>query len=75
MKKFNKNSVLSIYDKITVVGVNLSIISSIIKFLDVSINDNTNFSKADVHNLVITLKKMHNIVINDYSEIEKIIDT
>ena len=75
MKKFNKNSLLSIYDKITSVGVNLSVISSIIKFLDVSINDNTNFFFFFVHNLVITLKKMHNIVINDYSEIEKIIDT
>ena len=54
MKKFNKNSVLSIYDKITAVGVNLSIISSIIKFLDVSIIPVKKNLKTAVKRLIFT---------------------
>lgn len=71
----NKNFATSdIFEKITAVGINLSVIVSIVKFLDVSMNDSTNFSNADIHNLVITLKKMLNLVISDYYEIEQYID-
>ncbi len=74
MTKNNKFKNYEMYEKITTVGINLSVISSIVKFLDVSMNDSTNFSNADIHNLVITLKKMLNLVISDYYEIEQYID-
>ena len=62
------------FEKITTVGINLSVISSIVKFLDVSMNDSTNFSNADIHNLVVTLQKMLNLVMSDYYEIEQYIE-
>ena len=74
MTKNNKLKNYEMFEKITTVGINLSVISSIVKFLDVSMNDSTNFSNADIHNLVITLKKMLNLVISDYYEIEQYID-
>lgn len=74
MTKNNKFKNYEMFEKITTVGINLSVISSIVKFLDVSMNDSTNFSNADIHNLVITLKKMLNLVISDYYEIEQYID-
>lgn len=74
MTKNNKLKNYEMFEKINTVGINLSVISSIVKFLDVSMNDSTNFSNADIHNLVITLKKMLNLVISDYYEIEQYID-
>lgn len=74
MTKIKKIKSSNMFEKITTVGINLSILASIIKFLDVSMNDSTNFSNADIHNLVITLKKMLNLVISDYYEIEQYID-
>ena len=74
MKKNNKILITDLYDKIADIGVDLSIIASIIKFLDVSYSDSNNFSKSDIHNLIITLKKMINSIRSDYSEIEKSFD-
>ncbi len=74
MTKIKKIKSSNMFEKKTTVGINLSILASIIKFLDVSMNDSTNFSNADIHNLVITLKKMLNLVISDYYEIEQYID-
>ena len=74
MKKNNKILISDMYDKIADVGVDLSIIASIIKFLDVSFCDSTNFSKSDIHNLIIVLKLMLNSLRKDYSEIEKLFD-
>ena len=74
MTKKSKLKNSEMFEKIATVGINLSVISSIVKILDVSMNDSTNFSNADIHNLVITLKKMLNFVISDYYEIEQYID-
>ncbi len=74
MKKNNKILITDLYNKIADIGVDLSIIASIIKFLDVSYSDSNNFSKSDIHNLIITLKKMINSIRIDYSEIEKSFD-
>lgn len=74
MTKNSKLKNSEMFEKIATVGINLSVISSIVKILDVSMNDSTNFSNADIHNLVITLKKMLNFVISDYYEIEQYID-
>ena len=74
MTKNSKLKNSEMFEKIATVGINLSVISSIVKILDVSMNDSTNFSNADIHNLVITLKKMLNLVISDYYEIEQYID-
>lgn len=74
MTKNNKLKNSEMFEKITTVGINLSVISSIVKFLDVSMNDSTNFSNADIHNLVVTLQKMLNLVMSDYYEIEQYID-
>ncbi|HIS89717.1 TPA: hypothetical protein IAA87_09910 [Candidatus Avigastranaerophilus faecigallinarum] len=74
MTKNNKLKNSEMFEKITTVGINLSVISSIVKFLDVSMNDSTNFSNADIHNLVVTLQKMLNLVMSDYYEIEQYIE-
>ena len=74
MTKNNKLKNSEMFEKITTVGINLSVISSIVNFLDVSMNDSTNFSNADIHNLVVTLQKMLNLVMSDYYEIEQYIE-
>ena len=71
---YEHSSLLNFSPLFFIACINLSVISSIVKFLDVSMNDSTNFSNADIHNLVITLKKMLNLVISDYYEIEQYID-
>lgn len=74
MKNTKKTLISNLDEKITSIGINLSILASIIKFLDVSITDNSNYTKADLLNLIAVLSKILNSVIVDYSDIEQLLD-
>ena len=70
MKKNNK----ILEEKISSVGIDLSIAASVIKFLEASITDNTNYSNSDLLNLTAVLARMLNSIIIDYSKIEELVD-
>lgn len=70
MKNFSENEFTNIEEKISSVGMDLSIITSLIKFLDLALNDDLGVSDMDLANLSSLLKQRIFDVNSKYDEIE-----
>ncbi len=70
MKKDNDNGHNDITEKVTEVGFNLSLLSSLANFLEYGITDTYNFSNADISNLIVVMRRMIGTTQKEYEEIE-----
>lgn len=70
MKNFSENEFTNIEEKISSVGMDLSIITSLIKFLDLALNDDLGVSDMDLANISSLLKQRIFDVNSKYDEIE-----
>lgn len=70
MKNFSENEFTIIEEKISSVGMDLSIITSLIKFLDLALNDDLGVSDMDLANISSLLKQRIFDVNSKYDEIE-----
>lgn len=52
-----KSNLVDVEEAICSIGVDIAMASSIIKYIDLSLNDNIDVSKVDVANLTLVLKK------------------
>ncbi len=73
MNKLTEESKGKIISKVQTVGVNLSLMFSLIKYLDNGMLDEFNVSKIDTSNIVIVLKRLISVIIEDYGDIESFI--
>ncbi len=72
MKKMKnlQNDNYEISDKVQSIGINLTLISTLINFLECGISDNYDLTNMDIENLVSVMKKMIKVTIKDYDELE-----
>ena len=70
MKTFSEKDFTNIENNIYSVGVELSIIASLIKFLDISMNDELDINELDRANLTALLKERINDINKKYNKIE-----
>jgi len=70
MKKINDNSQNDITEKVTAVGLNLSLLSSLANFLEYGITDTYNFSNSDIANLIVVMRRMIGTTQKEYEDIE-----
>lgn len=56
------------------VGIDLTLIESLINFLDISMNDEIDVSKVDIANLTVVIKRLVKIVKAKYDRIERILN-
>lgn len=61
-------------DKLKSIGIDLTIIESLINFLDAVINEEIDVRSDDLSNLVIVIKRMLRKIILKYDKIEHILD-
>lgn len=74
MCSMRKDEISKITPKIQTVGINLSLMYSLINFLENGLLDNINVSKIDTSNIVIVLRRLISLIIEDYSDIEALIE-
>ncbi len=74
MGSIKRESINRITSKVQTVGINLSLVSSLINFLENGLLDEFNVSKIDTSNIVIVLKRLISIIIEDYGDIEELIE-
>lgn len=74
MGSLKRESINRIASKVQTVGINLSLVSSLINFLENGLLDEFNVSKIDTSNIVIVLKRLMSIIIEDYGDIEELIE-
>lgn len=70
MKSFTKKEITALEENISIVGVELSRISSLVKFLDLAINNDISLSRMDIANLTSLLKQRILEINGKYDEIE-----
>ena len=70
MKSFTKKEIAALEENISIVGVELSRISSLVKFLDLAINNDISLSRMDIANLTSLLKQRILEINGKYDEIE-----
>lgn len=70
MKSFTKKEITALEENISIVGVELSRISSLVKFLDLAINNEISLSRMDIANLTSLLKQRILEINGKYDEIE-----
>ena len=70
MKSFTKKEIAALEENISIVGVELSRISSLVKFLDLAINNEISLSRMDIANLTSLLKQRILEINGKYDEIE-----
>ncbi len=63
-----------IENKIQSVGIDLSILNSLVNFLNYGIEDGSEFNNADIANLAIQISRMTKSIISKYDTIEQILD-
>lgn len=74
MGSLKRESMSKMSSKIQTVGINLSIVSSLINFLENGLQDDFNISKIDTSNIVIVLRRLISIIIEDYGNIEELVE-
>lgn len=74
MGSIKRENINRITSKVQTVGINLSLVSSLINFLENGLLDEFNVSKIDTSNIVIVLKRLISIIIEDYGDIEELIE-
>ena len=60
--------------KIISLGTDINIVDSLINFLNIAIEDNSNFSNYDIANLTIVIRNMIRIIKTKYDKLEQILD-
>ncbi len=60
--------------KICSVGIDLALIDSLIKFMDIALNDKLDITNADMANWVVILKRLVKIVKSKYEKIENVLN-
>ncbi|MCD7781009.1 MAG: hypothetical protein LUH05_10115 [Candidatus Gastranaerophilales bacterium] len=72
MKKDNNKDAenTNISEKLESVGINLTLIATLINFLELGVDDTYNISNRDIENLIIVMKRMMSVTIKDYDELE-----
>ena len=60
--------------KIISLGTDINIADSLINFLNIAIEDNSNFSNYDIANLTIVIRNMIRIIKTKYDKLEQILD-
>ncbi len=74
MKENKINNIEQLESKIQSVGIDLTIIESLINVLNKCISEDSDVNRIDTENLVIILKRMICSIINKYDKIEAILD-
>lgn len=65
-----KNNLVNVEETIYSIGVDIATASSIVKYIDLSLNDSIDVSKMDVANLTILLKKQINSIKEKFEQLE-----
>ncbi|MBQ8887681.1 MAG: hypothetical protein IJY61_08280 [Candidatus Gastranaerophilales bacterium] len=74
MKRFTKKELLAIEENLCMVGIELSKITSLVKFLDLAINNETSISGMDIANLTSLLKQRIFEINVKYEKIETLLE-
>ncbi len=61
-------------EKLQNVGINLTLIASLINFLEYGVTDEINFSNRDIQNLIVVMRKLLSKSIEEHNEIELMFD-
>ena len=65
-----KNNLVNVEETIYSIGVDIATASSIVKYIDLSLNDSIDVSKIDVANLTILLRKQINSIKEKFEQLE-----
>ena len=65
-----KNNLVNVEETIYSIGVDIATASSIVKYIDLSLNDSIDVSKMDVANLTILLRKQINSIKEKFEQLE-----
>lgn len=68
-----KNKLCNFEDDIQQLGVELSLLASLITFLDEGIENGVNIKETDISNIIIILKKIIIEIIDKYDNFEKVL--
>ncbi len=74
MNKVKNIDIEQIETKMHSVGIDLTLIDSIIKYIDMSLNEEIDVSNIDVANLTIVLKRLVKILKSKYDKLERILN-
>ena len=74
MKRFTKKEILALEENLSIVGIELSKITSLVKFLDLAINNESFLSGIDIANLTSLLKQRILEINGKYEKIEMMFD-
>lgn len=70
MKKTNNTDTDKMEEKVMAVGLNLSLLASLVNFLEYGITDTINFTNADISNLIVVMRRIISATRDEYEEIE-----
>lgn len=65
-----KNNLVDVEETVYSIGVDIATASSIVKYIDLSLNDNIDVSKADIANLTLVLKKQISRIKDKFEQLE-----
>lgn len=68
MKKLKDTKIIE--DKLLSIGLDISLIESIVSFVELGITNELEVEKSDLENLVIVLKKMIKNISDEYDKLE-----
>lgn len=74
MKTNLKDEANEIEKKIISIGNDLSVAASLVKYLDLSINDSFGLSNKDIANLTIALRNLLDKIVEEYDSFECSLD-
>ena len=63
-------TVLNVEETIYSIGVDIAMASSIVNYIDLSLNDNIDVSKMDIANLTLVLKKQISHIKDKFEQLE-----
>ena len=73
MKRFSEKDFANIENNIYSVGIELSIVVSLVKFLDIAMNDELDINEMDRANLTVLLKEKICEINEKYNTIESLL--
>ena len=65
-----KNNLVDVEETIYSIGVDIAMASSIVNYIDLSLNDNIDVSKMDIANLTLVLKKQISHIKDKFEQLE-----
>ena len=74
MKRFTKKEIAALDENLCLVGIELAKITSLVKILDIAINNELLLSRMDISNLTSLLKQRILEVNLNYEKIESLFD-